>query len=795
MSEEPKVTIRSRISGRWQIPICMAGVAIFTAALWRISTGHQVVSFDEQLRRVEVLRANGALTRMNAYLIHLLKDPERPAEQKGELFRLLVEAVHAAEVEFSTHRPENIHTIISSFDQAMAFGAKPRGEDYAALADAYFWSGRERDGEDALRQALRVGIRHPDSIRRRLIEMDSPTGAPISAESMADIEMILADAESLPSNYLWAVERRMRWLLESDRAPEAAALVEEARSHLVGTPEKPAVDYLQAYALRATGRGEEAEIIVRALRDSLTSFDELWGQTGWLLGRLELEDQRPEAAAAFFRDVLGAFPTGPLADACELGRAEAMVLLQRPARALQLFRRLQEQLPRGRYHAYMDRDAVRMTLTTIGRELLDGDRKELGVEYLIAAMGFVDAADETLRSQYLAQIAAGHRLAAGSVDTSRDGGAAHSQELYRLAAQANLARSELATIDPVTAASAMEDAADDFDRAGLVREVIRVLSRFNERFTIEQVPLARGRILFRLARAYQAVGDNTNAVEMFDRVIEEFPRQPEALDAMVPRADCLLRLGGEEAQRGIRQLVEIVDDRGSAPLFTPTAQEYREALMLLGEYYVLPDAIELERTSKTPEDGLARLALGITRLEDAIALYPDDSRVPRLRFLLAEAYRQSAGLLPDVKTVEAATLRSETDRRLRLARENYERVKDVLARRDASSLSELQKTYLRASYLYAGDCLFDLGETEKALESYRETAWRYESEPAAVAAMMQVVNCLQRLGRQDEARSALARMQWLLKTIPAEAFTTSSGMSPKSFWEDMVKRMERTVAS
>ncbi len=795
MSEAPTTTIRARIAGRWQIPVFVAGSLVFAASVFRISSGQQTLSFDQQLQRIEVLRVNGALTRMNAYILHLLRDTERPTAEQAELFRLLVKAVHAAESQYTIHRRENIQTIISSFDQAVALGARPTGEDYAALADAYFWGGRSRDGEDALRQALRVGVVHPDHFRRRLVDLDSPAGAPISPGAMADLELILADANALPSNYYWATERRVRWLLESDRVAEAAAMVEEARSRLDGTPEKPAVDYLQAYSLRATGRADESETLLRSLRDSLNLRDELWGRCGWLLGRLELEDDRPESAMAFFRDVLAAFPSGPIADACELGRAEAMVMLERPARALEVFRRLRDQLPEGRYHEYMDRDVVRMTLTTIGRELLEGSRRELGVKFLESALSFAQPEDTRLRGQYLAQIAAGLRLSAVMTDTRTPEGLLKAQQLFRRAGEVNLARSELAAAEPIAAASAMEQAADDFDRAGLVHQVISNLSRFNERYTIEQIPLVRGRILHRLARAYQAVGDYTNAVESYDRVIEEFPRQPEALDSMVPRAECLIRLGGEEAVRGARQLVEIVDDRGPAPLFTPSAQEYRDALMLLAEYHVLPDAVELERTANQPEESLTRLNTGVTRLEDALALYPDDSRVPRLRFLLAEAYRQSATLVPQLRSEEESTLRRESDRRLRLAMENYERVKDMFARRDASDLTDLERTYLRASYLYVGDCLFDMGEIERAADSYRETAWRYENEPAAVAAMMQVVNCYQRLGRMDEARSALARMQWLLKTIPDEAFSAASGMSPRSYWQDMVKRMERTTSS
>ena len=70
-------------------------------------------------------------------------------------------------------------------------------------------------------------------------------------------------------------------------------------------------------------------------------------------------------------------------------------------------------------------------------------------------------------------------------------------------------------------------------------------------------------------------------------------------------------------------------------------------------------------------------------------------------------------------------------------------------------------------------------------------AWRYENEPAAVSATMQVVHCYERLGQREEARAALARLQWLLNKIPATAFDTQSGMSSRAYWQAMAQRIER----
>ncbi|MBK8267877.1 MAG: tetratricopeptide repeat protein [Planctomycetes bacterium] len=415
----------------------------------------------------------------------------------------------------------------------------------------------------------------------------------------------------------------------------------------------------------------------------------------------------------------------------------------------------------------------------------------MGVAYLEQAMDYVGEGQDGLKARYLTQIASALRAEAQEL-ARRDDSADSKNKIKTLsvrAAEASLALSRLDKLDLFRSADAMEAAAGDLNLAGETDRMIEVLQSYVERFSVEQVESGRARAYLKLARAYQAKAKFRDAIDAYEHVILEFPRQPEALDSMVPRAACYLRLGGEDAARGEALLIEIVDDRGAEPVFTPSAQEYRDALVLLGEHYVLPIIDEVGDKDHAAEE--ARLVKGVTRLENTLALYPSDESVPRLRFFLAEAYRRSSeAIVAGAATVDAGA-RREVERRLRRAYENYSFVKDKFARMDAGELTALQKTYLRASYLYLGDCLFDLNETERAVEAYREAAWRYENEPAAVAAMMQVVNCYYRMGRAVDAKAALARMNWLLKKIPDDAFAAVSAMSPKSYWQDMVTRLER----
>ena len=788
--------VRATLSGRWQAPAFAIGVIVFASGLYRMSATYRPVTFEERLATAKQLREAGALTRLNAYLIYLLKDTKRPAEERAELHRLLASSIHAAEVRYSIHKSANAHSIIVNFDRAVSLGVAMTGPDWVALGDAYFWMGRVEDGTRALRQALRLGVAQPDDLLRRLVDAESRGTVSLSADALMDVDAVLDSERSRPANLVWALDRRVSRLLEQGAAKAALNLVGEVERRLAGSSELPMVRYIESLCLRAEGRSSEAEALLRSLRENCETRDELWARSGWQLGRIQLDDGRPQLAIAFFEEVLSAFDSGPIEQACELGRAEALVELERPERALQVYKSLMDSMSTVTPYVLVDRDAVRTSLTTIGRSLIGDGRRTLGVSYLELALSLVSPSDENARSQYLYQIADGLRRAADDIvqrDSSSEESVESARALYVRAAESSLELSSLNVLNPNAAAEALEAAADDFDHAGHVDRMIDTLRAHLDRFTTEQVESGRARVLHRLGRAYQAIGSFAAAADAYDRVIREFSRQPEALASLVPRAECLLQIGGLESERGERLLIEIVDDRGADPQFTPAAQEYRDALMLLAEYYATPDA---ERTAADAADAAAeesRAVKAVMRMEDVLALYPDDPRATRMTFLLAESYRQASSALSRRIVGDDPAARREANRRTRAALANYLSVKARLGSMDESSLSALERTYLQASYLYAGDCLFDLEEIETALDAYREAAWRYENEPTAVAAMLQVMHCHERLGHVDEAKAALARMRWLLKKIPEDAFVEARGMSSKAYWEEMTRRLERTA--
>ena len=193
-------------------------------------------------------------------------------------------------------------------------------------------------------------------------------------------------------------------------------LVEDGKKRLAGTSEIIALDYLGALCLRRAGRRNEAETKVRSLRNNWTARDDLWGKAGWLLGKLQQDEARPQAALSFYEDVLAAFQSGPIHDACQFGRAECLVMLERHERALGVFQALknkvlpgQASLPsnqRAKNHGIangptgrvLDLDLLRTTLTTIAESRLQSSDRRLGVQYLQLALSLLPKSDKEQRS-------------------------------------------------------------------------------------------------------------------------------------------------------------------------------------------------------------------------------------------------------------------------------------------------------------------------------------------------------------------------------------------------------------
>ena len=764
----------------------VAGLLVFGASIARLVRDEHRVSFAEERVLIGQLREAGAYQRAGVYIATQMRKPRRPAGQRGELMRQLAGVIHDVEAELAVHRPENSRAIISNLRSAQRNGAELTAGDWVNLGEAHQWHGDGLEAADAYRQALRLSAPRADHLRRRIVELDLArpgNGTSPTAEDLALIEQILASSEASTGDYYWATQLQVDWLLERSDWRSALTIVENARERLQGAEDRIALPYLEARCLVQAGRSGQAEAVLRNLRDTWTSHDDLWGKAGCLLAGIEQDCGHPQLALASYEEVLKSLCSGDLKDACDVGRAECLAALGRYDACLAQFRELSERVMSSSAGRALDRDAIRGTVGSMGETLLASQSFSLGAAFVELALRWTPSQRAAERLHFTSRLAEAYAEMAHRSGVSAE----EAKALFAKSAEMSLAVSEMSDSDEVLAARALDQAVNGFEAASVRPRMIEALDHYT---VTHPRGLWRSTALYKLGQSYQAEHRYREAAAAYDEVVHNYPRMPDALRSIVPLAECLLRLGGSDAGhrlRGIELLLSVVDDRGKEQLFAPSAAEYREALYQLANCY----------SGASDSEMADHFEQAIVRWTDWIALYPDEPRMTEARFHLANAYRQSGLKLRDEgagqpSDEKRSRYRTESQQRIARALEEFESVIAMLAPRNGSGLSASCDAYLRAAYLYRADCLFDLGRYQRALETYREAAWRYEDQPTAVTASLQVVNCHERLGQFAEAAAALARARWLLAKVPASSFEPGKGAPPKEYYQAMFDRLERS---
>jgi tetratricopeptide (TPR) repeat protein len=281
----------------------------------------------------------------------------------------------------------------------------------------------------------------------------------------------------------------------------------------------------------------------------------------------------------------------------------------------------------------------------------------------------------------------------------------------------------------------------------------------------------------RLGQAYHAEGLFDKAIAAYRQCQFRYGSTLAAVKSLVPLARAYIAKGPDSYAKAEETLRSVVENN---PQITPDAQEFREALLELAQLHY----------------STARYEMAISKLEELTGRYPDDDRKGQLLFLMADSYRKSALLLDEqFRKSEGATTRPAAEvvaakaargDRLGLARTLYDRVIEHY-RATRTPLRDLDRLYMKLSHFYRADCVNDLGNYLEAIKLYDDAAFRYQDDPSALSAYVQIVNANVALGRMDEARAANERAKWMLRRMPQDVFDVSSLAMRKKEWEQWLK--------
>ncbi len=774
------ITVGERVAGKWQIPSFIAACACLAIVAFNIESPDRKIGAEAQLERITQLNDSGMHTAAADIISRLLEWKDLDTATRAELLKQDARALFGNAERLADYSRAKSKEIINRYEQAELLEAQLDATDHRRSAKVHERLDQFEQALKRYEKAAELAESPALDDRRRVIELSS---YPLRLDpDMIDdlLQKYVADAQDVPQQLIWALSRRIELLSQKQAWSEAAALLEEYEDRFADTDLEREYTYLTSYALWGSGRYDDAEKLLRELLNRCTVSDPVFAKASWLLGKVVMNDgraQRPEEAVATFREVIASRADREYVAASRLGLAEALAELERYESSLQSYENAVFDLRGIKGSSLINPDVIRSSLTVcsekcrraglLGKslsfmelavQLVNSDDTETLSKYLVLQSDLQAAVARDLMEEAKAEAATGDESVARRIP-------ARAQELFDKAGESYVRVSWMSTLSEDKASDAMWSAAGLFDEGGNHRRAIEVLKAFvRDRSDAEIIP----RVLLRLGKSLQAIGEYEEAVEVYQRNTSSFPRSPFAHSSLIPLAECLMALGGDREAEAERALNHVT--KGSQ-IFTPAAPEYRDAMFLLGELY--------SRQGKYED--------AISVLDEVLKKYGDDPRYAKAAFLMANAYRNSAMAIKDEilkpeYVGESKRLQVEYEHRLAEAARRFGELSKLLEGKGESTLDSLDQMYLQDSRLYEGTCLFELGRYKESLALYEQAAWIYKDSSVALGAYVQVINCYIFLGREEEAESALRRAQYLVETIPEEKFAGEGQFETRDGW-------------
>lgn len=758
-------------SQSWQLPLLLFSLALFGYAGYLFVDPKPAATVDQQLSAARALLRQDRGEATIEVLNKLTKVATLTPPQQGDVHLMLARALEVGQREKKVDLVTNHEQIVQQTLLAKKADATLLADDYRRLGTSQAQLGQFGDAVDSYRHAMAMDPQHELANHRRVIELLNEDGK--KAEAGEELSRYLALPDVVDAERGWALGAKAQLLIDEGKFAESRVLLDQAEKLAIVSDKtlQGEIAFRLGYAASKVGDNAEAERYYLNARDLLGANHTLDADCAYALARIALGDRRFDQALAFLQSIIVSHPESPLAPLARMERGMVRATRGDTIPALEDFGAVVK-LVQAKPKLENLRGPVLTTLraaTTIfdSRGDLDAAIETMGHEKVLEpkpATGFFErlaGVFERRSKQYLDE--SDKATGADKVKAAQNyrDALARAGSAYVAVAQ----RSTLA--DDGTYADSLWKGIDCFDRAGDAASAVSAL----ELFVAERPedPLAPDALL-RLGRTYQAAGLFDKAISTFTHNQLRYPNSLAASKSGVPLAQAYMAKGPESYPRAEQVLRAVIDNN---PLLTPESVEFRQAVFELGQL--------LYRTGRYEE--------AIARLEEFTTRYPGDTRRAQVAFVKADAYRKSAAAVGDrLAALDAGKLESDSGGKL------VDRVELVVSRRErlgkARALfqsvveqfdgelptASIDQLYLKLAHFYRADCLFDLNQFDEAIKLYDVAARRYQNDPSALAAYVQIVNSYVALNKPEEARAANERAKWMLHRLPPDAFE-QSGLS------------------
>lgn len=321
-------------------------------------------------------------------------------------------------------------------------------------------------------------------------------------------------------------------------------------------------------------------------------------------------------------------------------------------------------------------------------------------------------------------------------------------------------------------------------------------------FLQQQTRAGQPEALVGLGQALVALGRTSEALPVLNQVQQLYDKHPASYQARLYAAAALQ----EQGDLGDAREMLSANLFGSA--LTPQSVEWRDSLFLLGRIQFQQGLVHDARSRNVPpqeteekraSEVLRQMELAAGHFEEAIKTlseaaqrFPTAAQTIVATYEVADAYRRAARwprYRLDVVTIDSTrqALNRQLQSDLTSAVSEYTRLIEKLADDKESQRGAVELKILRNCYFSRADALFDLGRYEEAIQAYSAATNRYQHEPEALEAYVQIATCYRRLQRYAEARGTLEQARVVLERIKQDANFAATTRFDRQQWVQLLE--------